>query len=238
MEKIYRNRVDAEGLASFTINEKESDLLISARADLQNVASASVMHYREQIENYTAKRREFLNSLLPIDNAGEAPPIIKDMISESRKAGVGPMAAVAGAIAQYVAKDLLLESSEVIVENGGDIFLKTRNMRTVGIYAGDSPFSNEIALEVEPDDTPLGICTSSGTIGHSLSFGKADAVAICSPSAILADAVATAAGNIVKTNSDIEKAIDFASSIDGVKGIVIILGDKLGIWGRLKIKES
>jgi ApbE superfamily uncharacterized protein (UPF0280 family) len=132
---------------------------------------------------------------------------------------------------------LLSESSEIIVENGGDIFLKASSKRTVAIYAGDSIFTQQIAMEIEPEETPLGICTSSGTVGHSLSFGKADAVVIYSPSAILADAAATAACNLVKNHSDIEKAIDFARSINGVRGVAIIFGDKLGIWGKIRLKE-
>ncbi len=178
-----------------------------------------------------------MKSLSPVDIEEGAPRIIKDMISESCKAGVGPMATVAGAIAQYVGENLLSESSEIIVENGGDIFLKSHCRRVVAIYAGDSIFTQQIALEIEPDETPLGICTSSGTVGHSLSFGNADAVVIYSPSAILADAAATATCNLVKSHSDIEKAVDFARSINGVRGVVIIFGDKLGIWGKIRLKE-
>ena len=235
MNRTYRNWVGAERLVTFNVNEKETDLLVSAVRNLKERAAASAMHYRKEIENHIRKSRKFLNSLSPIDIEEENPPIIRDMIFESHKAGVGPMAAVAGAIAQYVGEDLLSESGEVIVENGGDIFIKAESKRVVAIYAGDSTFTERIALEIQPDETPLGICTSSGTVGHSLSFGKADAVAIYSPSAILADAVATAACNLVKNHSDIEKAIDFARSIDGVRGIVIIFGEKLGIWGRVKI---
>ena len=148
------------------------------------------------------------------------------------------MATVAGAIAQYVARDLLPESSEIIVENGGDIFLKALSKKHVAIYAGDSILNGKIALEIQPDETPLGICTSSGTVGHSLSFGKADAVVIYSDSAILADAVATATCNLLKSHSDIEEGIGFARSINGVRGIAIIFGDKLGIWGGIKIAQG
>ncbi len=235
MDRTYRNWVGTNGLATFTVSHKETDLLISASKDLGREAHTSVMHYRKEIESYIRKRRGFLESLSPIDVEEEAPPIIRDMVFESRKAGVGPMATVAGAIAQYVARDLLPESSEIIVENGGDIFLKALSKKLVAIYAGDSILNGKITLEIEPHETPLGICTSSGTVGHSLSFGKADAVVIYSDSAILADAVATATCNLVKNDSDIEKGIGFARSIDGVRGIAIIFGDKLGIWGGIKL---
>ena len=124
--------------------------------------------------------------------------------------------------------DLLKYSNEVIVENGGDIYLKTKEHRKIGVFAGKSPFSEKICLEIAPEDTPLGVCTSSGTVGHSLSLGKADAAVILADDAFLADAVATATGNRVKTWEDIDAAIEFASGIEGVKGVLIIIGDKMG----------
>jgi len=126
-------------------------------------------------------------------------------------------------------------SPEFIIENGGDIFFNTKKVRTVGIYAGKSPLSNKIAIEIQPHSTPIGICTSSGTVGHSFSFGKADAVIIVSQSAILADAAATAVGNIVKTTDDILKGIEEVKKISGLLGVVIIKDDKMGCWGELKL---
>jgi len=149
--------------------------------------------------------------------------------------GVGPMAAVAGAIAEMVGRELLNFSSEVIVENGGDIFLCHKKMRHIGIYAGDSPLSGKLALEIEPEDTPLGVCTSSGTVGHSLSFGKADAAIVLSPSAALADAAATAVGNMVKTAEDMPRAIEFVREVEGLTGIAIIVGDKMAVWGKINL---
>jgi len=135
----------------------------------------------------------------------------------------------------YKRQDLLPFSSEVIVENGGDIFLKILKKRLVGIYAGESPFTGKIALEIKPGETPLGICTSSGKIGHSLSLGSSDAVIALSPSTPLADAVATAIGNVVKDTKDIPQAIEKAQSIEGLLGIVIIKDDKIGAWGKVRI---
>jgi hypothetical protein len=137
-----------------------------------------------------------------------------------------------------VGRELLPFSSEVIVENGGDIFLKTTERRLIGIYAGESPFTGKIALEVQPEATPVGVCTSSGTIGHSLSFGKADACIVISSSTPLADAAATAIGNLITEAEDINRGIEFARSIDGLKGVVIIKGDKIGIWGEAKISKT
>ena len=145
------------------------------------------------------------------------------------------MAAVAGAVAEYVGRELLNFSSEVIVENGGDIFLKNLERRVVGIYTGKAPFTGKIALQIEPEDTPLGVCTSSGTVGHSLSFGRADAAIVLSPSTPLADAAATAIGNLVTEEDDIYRGIEFAKGIEGLKGVAIIKDDKMALWGEINL---
>jgi ApbE superfamily uncharacterized protein (UPF0280 family) len=165
----------------------------------------------------------------------DAPSIVKDMAEAARTVGVGPMAAVAGAIAEAVGVDLLVHTPEVIVENGGDIFMKLLKSRLIGVYAGESAITGKIALEISPEETPLGVCTSSGTVGHSLSLGAADAVIILSHSAALADAAATAIGNIIKSAEDIAVAIEKVQLINGVTGVVIIKGDKLGVWGKVKL---
>jgi ApbE superfamily uncharacterized protein (UPF0280 family) len=156
----------------------------------------------------------------------------------ARKAGVGPMAAVAGAIAENIGRELLTFSPEIIVENGGDIYLKSLKKRIVGIFAGNSPLTGKIGLEINAKDTPLGICTSSGTVGHSLSYGKADAVVVLSRSATLADAAATAIGNRVSKAGDINDAIEFGKGIDDLKGLLIIKDDHIGVWGEVKLCQT
>ena len=145
------------------------------------------------------------------------------------------MASVAGAIAEFVGSQLLAFSPEVIVENGGDIYLHSLGKRLIGIYAGKSPLTGKIGLEINGQDTPMGICTSSGTVGHSLSYGKADAVIVLSPSATLADAAATAIANRIIQPGDIPNGIEFAQSIDGLKGVIIIQDEKVGLWGEVKL---
>ncbi len=234
-KRTYRNLVKGEDLPKFEVVVKETDLLIRAERDLFKEARDSVLNYREQIENYISLNPQFLTSLVPIPQDPYAPPIIQEMIRTSQRANVGPMAAVAGAIAEWVSIDLLKFSKEVIVENGGDVYLSIQKERTVGIYAGKSPLSLKVGIVVSPEDTPLGICTSSGTVGHSLSFGKADAICILSKSAALADAVATSIGNIIKEERDIERGLERGKEIDGVLGLVIIMGKKMGVWGNLRL---
>ncbi|MBM4348020.1 MAG: UPF0280 family protein [Deltaproteobacteria bacterium] len=157
------------------------------------------------------------------------------MIRTSRLARVGPMAAVAGAMAQSVSEDLLRFSDEIIIENGGDIYLATSKERIVGIYAGSSPLSMKVGIVIKPEDSPIGICTSSGTVGPSLSFGKADAVCILSKSAALADAAATAVGNAIREKKDIEQGLERGQMIEGVLGVLIIIGEKMGVWGGIRL---
>jgi ApbE superfamily uncharacterized protein (UPF0280 family) len=236
--RTYRHWIEGKDLVPFTVTVKETDLYIRATSNLQRKARRLVLKYRRQLEQYIEQNPDFLTSLKPLSVPERAPRIVRDMIEAGRKAGVGPMAAVAGAIAECVGKELLDFSPEIIVENGGDIFLKILSKRVVGIFAGDSPLTGKIGLEINPQDTPLGVCTSSGTVGHSLSFGKADAVVVVAASASLADAAATAIGNRVSRPDDINGAIEFGQSIGGLKGILIIAGKNIGAWGDVKLCET
>jgi len=233
--RTYRCWIKDSDLVSFTVVVEQTDLYIRARRNLKDKAIRSVLKYRDSLENYIRHDPLFLTTLEPYQAGGDAPLIIKEMAKASQIAKVGPMAAVAGAIAEAVGKDLLRFSPEVIVENGGDIFLKTSKKRLLGIYAGQSPFTGKIALEVKSAETPLGVCTSSATVGHSLSLGNADAVIALSPSTPLADAVATAIGNMVRDAADIPRAIEKAQTIRRLHGIIIIKDDKIGVWGEVKI---
>jgi len=234
-ERTYRHLVRTDDLVKFEVVVKETDLLIRAEKDLSVEARETVLKYRHQLETYMGMKPEFQKSLLPVEDDALAPGIVREMIQASRCAGVGPMAAVAGAVAEWVSKDLVRLSKEVIVENGGDIYLSTSRERTVGIYAGESSLNLRLGILVGPEDSPIGICTSSGTVGPSLSFGKADAVCILSKSAALADAAATAVGNVVREKKDIERGLDRGKEIDGVLGMLIIVGDRMGVWGSLRL---
>ncbi len=146
------------------------------------------------------------------------------------------MAGVAGAMAQFVARDLKPLTPAIIIENGGDCYLDIQEEMRIGIYAGpDSPFSGRMALRFPPERFPLGICTSSGTIGHSLSFGRANAVTVVSQDAVLADAAATALGNLVRRPEDIARTLEKAAGIPSVEGVLIVVKDKIGIWGDLEL---
>jgi uncharacterized protein len=196
-----------------------------------------VWNERRLLEKYLEKDPIFAGTLEPYFLSKEAPAMALDMVRAGNLAGVGPMAAVAGAFAEYVGRWLLKFSSQVIVENGGDIFLRCDQPLKVGVFAGESTFSRKLALRIEPSGSYSGICTSSGSVGPSYSQGSADAAVILAPSAILADAVATAAANKVHSQSDFNEAMEFVKKIPGVKGALLILGEKLAAWGEIQLME-
>jgi len=234
-ERTYRKQISTPGLISFSVQVAETDLLISTDTDLTEDARRAVYRYRRHVEQYIEFHPSFLKSLIPLGKDDLAPPIVRDMLEASERAGVGPMASVAGAIAERVGSSLLNSSVNVIIENGGDIFLKVDREVRVGLFAGQSKLSGRISLRIQPDKTPLGICTSSGTVGHSLSLGRADAVTVISKSTALADAAATSIGNLVKAPSSIENGLKRAREIRGVLGVIVVIDDRMGAWGDLEI---
>ena len=234
-ERFYRKRVKTDDLVSFQVSVKETDLWVSAERGLEGETRDLVLNYRHQVEGYIANHETFLTTLQPYPEDAFAPPIIRAMIKETRAVGVGPMASIAGAIAQFVAIDLLQWSEQVIVENGGDIFLKVNRPVTVSVFAGESSLSEKIGLKIPLGLMPGGICASSGTVGHSLSMGMADVVCLISTSAILADGAATALCNCVKTEKDLRGLPGRAGQIKGITGGLAILGDTMATWGDIEL---
>ena len=235
-ERTYRHFSSSKGLVSFRVTQKESDLFIAAKCDLSAEAERSLAQCRRKIELYGSSNTEFMTSLVPVDDDPLAPEIVRDMLVASRQMDVGPMAGVAGVIAEYVGRELLSCSPEIIIENGGDTYLvlKEREGR-VGLFSGDSPLSSKINLIIPASSTPVAVCTSSATVGPSLSFGKADAVCVLATSGALADAAATSFCNKVHHKNDVRTTIARAREIEGIRGIVIVVGDTLGAWGEVEL---
>ncbi len=236
----YRAMHEGANLKYYKINILESDLAIgvdekSYTDSLVSLSYQELSHIRADLEDYIKLQPEFRTSLAPLPLLPAAPEIVRRMCRAAWAAGVGPMAAVAGAISELIGERLLQSCREVLVENGGDIFLKSESERIIAVFAGQSKFTYKIGIRVSAHETPLGICTSSGTVGPSLSFGKADAVVIKGTTAALADAVATAAANRVKTERDLMKAVEFVKVIAGITGILAIKDDKMAAWGSIEI---
>jgi len=241
--RVYRRDISGSRLTSFSIAVKETDLWIAVNSfsyneNLKSGIEQVIWNRRHQIESYLETHPHLLTALEPFLPADDAPEIVKVMARAGNRAGVGPMAAVAGVIAEEIGQFLLNLSEEVIVENGGDIFIKVSEPVNIGIYAGDSPLSGKLALQIKPGQTPIGVCTSSGTVGPSISFGRADAAIALSQSTPLADAVATALGNRVQGPGELETALEFARKIEGITGALLICGDQIAVWGDIELQKA
>jgi uncharacterized protein len=238
----YRARMGGR-FASFTVSYEETDLWIgvdpaSFSPRMEEFSLFLARRLRLELDSYIATRHEFVSSLAPIAEDADAPEIARAMIAASALAGVGPMAAVAGAVAERVGASLAAEFGcrETIVENGGDLWLLFEEPMDVSVYAGDSPLSERVGVSIAPNFSPLGLCTSSGTIGPSLSLGKADAAMVACADAALADAFATRLGNAVQSPKDIEAALELATGRDWVLSALVVVGDKMGIRGELPLR--
>lgn len=233
--RTYRRLVAPAGLTTFRVVVRETDLHISAERDLSAEAIALVESARAEIEGYISSHPRFAESFVPFAVGRDAPPVVRDMADAASHAGVGPMAAVAGALAEHVARGLAPLSREVIVENGGDVYLMGSTERTVALHAGGSPLSGRAGIVVGPDLLPCAVCTSSATVGPSVSLGRADAACVVARSGALADAVASALGNRVHSGADVERAMDAVKGIHGVLGLVVVIGETLGAWGSARL---
>jgi uncharacterized protein len=233
--RTYRARMARPGLMGFRVAVKETDLWVLAARDFSPEVREIVIQERRQLEAYIAGHPEFLTTLVPWPPDPFAPPVVREMIEAAAAAEVGPMAAVAGALAARVGRQLAPLSPEIIVENGGDIFLAIQQPATVALFAGKSPLSHRVGLNLDPGLSPLGVCTSSATVGHSLSLGRADAACVLAKSCALADAAATALGNRVQGPDTIASALAWVAALPDILGAVVIVGDKLGAWGQVEL---
>ncbi|MGE5550197.1 MAG: UPF0280 family protein [Bacteroidota bacterium] len=235
MDRSYRRFMSPGDLTGFRVVVGETDLWVAAETDLSIPLKRRVEFHRRQLKAYIARDPLFADALVPIRGLPGAPPLIARMLSAADIAGVGPMAAVAGAIAQAVGEDLRAESPEIIIENGGDLFLRSRAKRTIAVLAGESCFSGRLGMVVPPCPDGFSVCTSAGTVGPSLSLGRADAAVVAAEDAALADAVATALGNRVKAAGDLEAAVSWATSLPGVRGALAVLGSNLAASGEMTL---
>lgn len=236
IERVYRSSFVSD-LSKYRIVVGESDLWVLSEQDLRKDLERHLKFFRRQLKGYINSHPGFLESLTPWPEDHLAPAMVQSMIWASRLAGVGPMAAVAGTIAAVVGREFNPKSvPELIIENGGDIYLRSNKERVVSVFAGDEcPFSGKVGVLIPPQPEGIGICTSSGTLGPSLSFGKADAVMVIASEPSLADAAATAGANRVKESSDLPRTVSFLRNIPGIRGILLIKDQKIVAWGELEL---
>ncbi len=232
----------------FQVVVEETDLWVTAQSgqsgqsgqpvvpDLPDQIAAYVTELRGQIKAWMLLAPDFRTSLVPVPTPASAPEVARRMAHGADIAGVGPFAAVAGTVAQMVAERFAPVSPDIIVENGGDIYICSRRDRVVGLLP--DPASGEmIGVVVKAEDCPVSLCSSSATVGHSLSLGVGDITAVRARDASLADAAATLFGNMLQGPDDVARVTERAAAMAhlGIEGVYAQCGGRVGIWGNMEL---
>lgn len=224
------------GEVCFQVVLEESDLWVVARRDLSREIADCLRGVRAELKSHILIHPEFLASLEPLDEPGDAPEVARRMYAAAKACGVGPMAAVAGTIAQMVCERFVAASPDILVENGGDLFLCSTRERTVALLA--EPGSGaRLGLRIPAGEFPTSLCSSSGRIGHSLSLGHGDLVTVRADSGALADAAATALCNLLRSARDLSRVLEKAQELEavGVLGVFAQMGGQVAAWGRVEL---
>ncbi len=235
--RTYRGRLaPRKNEIAFQVVLEQTDLWVAAEKDLRREILAHVEKIRGQLKTYIELHPEFARSLRPVGVENGAPALVAAMAEAGQRAGVGPMAAVAGAIAQSVADAFAGVSPNILVENGGDLYLHSTKDRVIGLLA--KPIDGvRLGLALPAGRFPLAVCASSGRIGHSLSFGRADLVTVLARSGAMADAAATALANMVTRKEDLAPMLEAARSLrrHGLRGVFAQWEDEVAAWGDLEL---
>jgi len=233
----YRRNISVKGKYCYRVKYKYTDLFITSDRNISKELETPVLSFYEGIEKVILSEPAFEKSLVPMRIRDHYPSIIKKMCHAAKIFRVGPMAAVAGAVCEIIAESIAGRCGFLMIENGGDVFIKSSIPVNIGLHNSNKYFSDRLNIKIDAERTPCGICSSSGSMGHSLSLGKSDLVTILSGSAILADAAATAVANSIKKQTDIEKAIRRYKKNKEIMGLIIIKDDKIGIWGAVQLSS-
>jgi ApbE superfamily uncharacterized protein (UPF0280 family) len=234
VKRFYRDWVSRPELRAFQVKIAQTDLFIQADRVLKKEAIDYTLEARRIIEQYILDRPEFLTSLTPIPDDPLAPPLIKEMLNASKNFEVGPMASVAGAIAQFVGERLLAHSREVIVENGGDIFASVETPLKISVLYSLRP-ERSIKIRVDSKTMPISICSSSAKIGHSLSLGEGDLACVISQAGAVSDAAATLACNLIKRDMGVEGVVQILREKGPLLGAILIGNGQVSLFGDLEI---
>jgi uncharacterized protein len=253
--RIYRDEMNSDRFRLFSSIHRESDLMVGVshhkyHPEMESVCRKEQLYLYELLSAHIATNPTFVTSLSPLHIPADPdmPEELKCMYKCARTTGTGPMSSVAGLFAEFVGRaiesmvsntgdsgeDPAEDSAEIMVENGGDLYVKNRKELVVVVHAGKVALSGKLGLVIPPGE--WGVCTSSGTLGHSFSRGKADAVTVVSRSTPLADAWATALANDIERAQDIEALLEKVAEIPEILACVVIAGGQMGIRGAFETK--
>ena len=240
--RIYQQQFNTERFKPFQVVFKETELWVgidplSFKKEMEGLAVKKVHELRSKLDAYLSADTGFGKSLKPCKPSENAPSEAFELWQASQKAGVGPMAAVAGLFAQKVGEEISKNFSvnEMVIENGGDLYLMVKEDLVLSVFAGKSPLSEKVGIKIPGSQTPIGVCTSAGTVGPSLSFGKADAVVVACKNTLEADAFATALANQVKSSGDIPAMLKSSEEYRDILSVLGICEDKIGIRGNFEV---
>lgn len=212
---------------------EETAATIAAERDYLEAAVDAIKSARAKIEQQIRRDDFFLTTLEPYETPKDGSPVVKRMCEAAKLAGVGPMATVAGTIAQEAMEAMAAQGlTHGWVDNGGDVALMLESPATLEVFS-DPGSKTAFALELEPTDGIIGICSSSGRIGHSISFGNADVALVMADSAVLADALATAIGNRVANPDSLKTCFDPLKGLDGFIGGLAMIDGAVSMRGRM-----
>jgi ApbE superfamily uncharacterized protein (UPF0280 family) len=235
---IYRRNISAAGKYSYRLRYKYTDIYITSDRDISGKISQPVITFYSQLENVLSSDKQFGKSITPLSIKKDYPPAVKEMCLSSSIFNVGPMAAVAGAVCDTIAESLKDDCNFLMIENGGDVYIKSSEDIRAGLFTGSRHFPQNINIVISSQAMPCGLCSSSGMMGHSLSLGKSDLVTVMSETSAIADSAATAIANAINSKPDVDKAIKKYSKYEQVRGLIIIKDDRLAIWGDLQLDQK
>ena len=211
---------------------KDTNLRVACEAF--DLVTRTVVAERKLLERYIARHPEFQSALVPVVLLEDAPEVARRMAAAADLTGLGPMASVAGTLAQLGVEAAMAEGCrEAIIENGGDIFIHSDTVVTIGIYAGNNAIGNRLAFRIAPEDLPLSLCSSSSKMGHSLSFGQCDLATVVAKDGALADSAVTLVCNLIRSEKDLTPVLNDVGTIVGIDGIFAVKNSKIGMWGKL-----
>ena len=218
---------------SFEIQVQDMVLHITAPDDFAEESRAAALSFWEQLQSYALRNPQFRQSKRPLHEiAADAPPIVREMVDASSKAGVGPMFTFRGAVTDQVGRFLAGSLSEVTVACDGDYFIQTKKRMKLAVKRhGGEP----IAVAVEASREGVGVST---TLGRGRGGGGPDGLAVLATSCMLADAAAAGVQALLPKSDGFKLALQYLQQVPGVRGGVVVVGDRIGVAGGVEIAQS
>jgi ApbE superfamily uncharacterized protein (UPF0280 family) len=213
---------------SFEIQVQDMVLHIQAGTDFNEESRAAALSFWEQLHAYALRNPDIENSKRPIDVPADAPEIVREIVAAARRAGVGPMYSLQGAVTDHVGRFLAREVDEVTVNCGGDYFILGRRRQKLTVAR--RPGGSTVAVVVPPSKRGVGISMNLGR-----GYAAVDGLAVIADSCMLADAAAAGVQAILPKQGGFAGALAYLKQVRGVLGGVVVLGERIGVAGGVEI---